>query len=307
MTLSLCAWRLSIGWIWTVNNNFMRPGQHKNSNNRNRNRNNNNNSNRRNTGGGGSSSNKVFDSNGPDIKLRGTTQTIAEKYMQLGRDAQSTGDSVAAENYYQHAEHYYRLWAVSQPVGQSLMMSRKLGEEEFDEEGQEINTEEGAENGTPESPGNVEGAEPFEAGTSDQIGNPPQSDNQQQRNQRNNNNRDNNNRNNRPRWQNRRNERYDSNGNVTQDAAGFLPPVESSAPSVDGVSVAPIAVTEEHSGQWEAPSFLQRPVPIVTEAPIAEVHAEVEAPAPRRTRARKSRVEGEAGVPVIGEEPSSLE
>ena len=62
----------------------MRPGQHKNNNNNNRNRNrNSNNNNRRNTGGGGSPNNKVFDSNGPDIKLRGTTQTIAEKYMQM--------------------------------------------------------------------------------------------------------------------------------------------------------------------------------------------------------------------------------
>ena len=114
-----------------MNNNFMRPGQHKNNNNRNRNRNNSNNTNRRNTGGGCSPNNKVFDSNGPDVKLRGTTQTIAEKYMQMGRDAQSSGDSVAAESYYQHAEHYYRLWAASQPVGQSLVMPRKLGEEEY--------------------------------------------------------------------------------------------------------------------------------------------------------------------------------
>ena len=130
-----------------MNNNFIRSNPNNNNKNRNRNRNNNNN--RRNTGGGGNlgggGSNKVFDSNGPDIKLRGTTQTIAEKYMQLGRDAQSSGDSVAAENYYQHAEHYYRMWAANQPIGQSLIMSRKLGEEEFDEEGSDENGEGDAE------------------------------------------------------------------------------------------------------------------------------------------------------------------
>ena len=51
---------------------------------------------------------RVFESNGPDVKIRGTPSHIAEKYLQLARDARSSGDPVAAENYYQHAEHYYR-------------------------------------------------------------------------------------------------------------------------------------------------------------------------------------------------------
>jgi hypothetical protein len=57
---------------------------------------------------------RVFESNGPDIKIRGTPSHIAEKYLQLARDAQSSGDPVAAENYYQHAEHYFRLIAAAQ-------------------------------------------------------------------------------------------------------------------------------------------------------------------------------------------------
>jgi hypothetical protein len=57
---------------------------------------------------------RVFESNGPDVKIRGNPAHIAEKYMQLARDSQASGDPVAAENYYQHAEHYYRVIAAAQ-------------------------------------------------------------------------------------------------------------------------------------------------------------------------------------------------
>src|SRR5215813_5203268 len=57
---------------------------------------------------------RVFESNGPDVKIRGNPSHIAEKYMQLARDAQTSGDPIAAENYYQHAEHYYRVIAAAQ-------------------------------------------------------------------------------------------------------------------------------------------------------------------------------------------------
>lgn len=65
-------------------------------------------------GGGGSGGiplnrNHVFDSNGPDMRLRGTAQQLFEKYLQLGRDATSGGDRVMAESYFQHAEHYFRI------------------------------------------------------------------------------------------------------------------------------------------------------------------------------------------------------
>ncbi|WP_298108177.1 DUF4167 domain-containing protein [Bradyrhizobium sp.] len=85
----------------------MRNGQ---NNKRMRNRNNNNNNNRR----GQNPMTRVFESNGPDIKIRGTASHVAEKYLQLARDARSSGDPVAAENYYQHAEHYFRLIAAAQ-------------------------------------------------------------------------------------------------------------------------------------------------------------------------------------------------
>jgi hypothetical protein len=57
----------------------------------------------------GSSRSQVFDSNGPGARVRGNSSQIYEKYQQLARDASSSGDRIAAENFYQHAEHYYRL------------------------------------------------------------------------------------------------------------------------------------------------------------------------------------------------------
>jgi Domain of unknown function (DUF4167) len=57
---------------------------------------------------------RVYESNGPDVKIRGTASHVAEKYQQLARDAQSSGDPVSAENYLQHAEHYFRLIAAAQ-------------------------------------------------------------------------------------------------------------------------------------------------------------------------------------------------
>ena len=50
-----------------------------------------------------------YESNGPDVKIRGTAAYIAEKYMSLARDALASGDMVAAESYFQHAEHYNRI------------------------------------------------------------------------------------------------------------------------------------------------------------------------------------------------------
>lgn len=61
---------------------------------------------------------RSFESSGPDVKVRGTPQHIAEKYMQLARDAHSSGDTVMAESYLQHAEHYYRIIAAAMAVQQ---------------------------------------------------------------------------------------------------------------------------------------------------------------------------------------------
>jgi hypothetical protein len=93
----------------------MRNGQNNNNKRmRGRNNNNNNNNNHNNNRRAQNPMTRVFESNGPDVKIRGTASHIAEKYVQLARDAQASGDPVAAENYYQHAEHYFRLIAAAQ-------------------------------------------------------------------------------------------------------------------------------------------------------------------------------------------------
>ncbi len=84
----------------------MRQGQ---QNRRGRGRNNNNSNQNNQQRKGQNPLTRSFESNGPDVKLRGTPAHIAEKYMSLARDAQSSGDPVLAENYLQHAEHYNRI------------------------------------------------------------------------------------------------------------------------------------------------------------------------------------------------------
>ena len=52
---------------------------------------------------------QVYDSNGPDVRIRGTAHQVAEKYLALAHDASSSDDPVMAQNYLQHAEHYQRI------------------------------------------------------------------------------------------------------------------------------------------------------------------------------------------------------
>src|SRR5882757_837678 len=94
----------------------MRNGQHQHHGHNKRMRGRNNHSNNNNNNNNRRSHNpltRVYESNGPDVKIRGTANHVAEKYLQLARDAQSSGDPVSAENYFQHAEHYFRLIAVA--------------------------------------------------------------------------------------------------------------------------------------------------------------------------------------------------
>lgn len=109
----------------------MRPGQNK------RMRGRNNNGNRK----GPNPLTRSYESNGPDVKIRGTAHHIGEKYLQLARDAQSGGDPVMAESYLQHAEHYFRLIAAAQQAQQQAQYGyRQPGaeidsdEEDFDDD-----------------------------------------------------------------------------------------------------------------------------------------------------------------------------
>ncbi len=67
---------------------------------------------------GGSNPNRALDSNGPDVRIRGTANQIYDKYTALARDASSAGDRVKAESYLQHAEHYFRVIRAMQPPQQ---------------------------------------------------------------------------------------------------------------------------------------------------------------------------------------------
>src|SRR4051794_41194301 len=103
----------------------MRNGQNKRMRGRNRNHKSHHGGGGGGGGGGGPHHNpltRVYESNGPDVKIRGTAHHVAEKYLQLARDAQSSGDPVMAESYLQHAEHYFRLIAAAQQAQQQAQM-----------------------------------------------------------------------------------------------------------------------------------------------------------------------------------------
>ena len=99
----------------------MRPGQQNNNGSNNNNNNKNRQRGRNNNNNGGRKHlnplSRNYESNGPDVKVRGNAAHITEKYVQLARDAHASGDSVMAENYLQHAEHYFRIVAAAQPQG----------------------------------------------------------------------------------------------------------------------------------------------------------------------------------------------
>jgi len=86
----------------------MRPGQNKRMRGRNNNRR------------GPNPLTRSYESNGPDVKIRGNAQHVAEKYLQLARDSHTSGDPVGAENYLQHAEHYFRIIASAQAAQQQM-------------------------------------------------------------------------------------------------------------------------------------------------------------------------------------------
>ncbi|BBK36241.1 hypothetical protein STAQ_13190 [Allostella sp. ATCC 35155] len=77
---------------------------------------------------------QTFDSNGPSIKIRGNAYQVFEKYITLAREATLSGDRIAAESFYQHAEHYFRIInADGGPQPQS--MQRNGGEQDSENGG----------------------------------------------------------------------------------------------------------------------------------------------------------------------------
>jgi hypothetical protein len=103
--------------------------------------------------------NHVFDSNGPDVRVRGTAQQLFEKYLQLGRDATSSGDRVMAEGYFQHAEHYFRILnAMNQAAQQNQQQNGQYQRRPY----------QGGEEGGQPAPAEPEEVEPRAAGLGEQ-------------------------------------------------------------------------------------------------------------------------------------------
>ena len=109
---------------------------------------------------------RSYESNGPDVKIRGTAAHIAEKYMSLARDALSSGDIVAAESYLQHAEHYNRIIMAAQqqlgpqhgqqgegPNGGGFRPSRWNSEGSDDDGGSDFDTTDGGGGEVRDTPG----------------------------------------------------------------------------------------------------------------------------------------------------------
>jgi Domain of unknown function (DUF4167) len=82
---------------------------------------------------------RSYDSHGPDVRIRGTALHIAERYLQLARDAHTGSNPVAAENYLQHAEHYFRLIATAKAVqlqvpNRDVRATRYTGPEDLEDD-----------------------------------------------------------------------------------------------------------------------------------------------------------------------------
>ncbi len=178
--------------------------------------------------------NRAYESTGPDIKVRGSAQTILEKYQQLGRDAMASGDRVLAENYLQHAEHYLRLIRSIQPnfVPRSEFAITGLPSDSDEdlEEGENIENENGETEG--------------EEGDTEEVR--PRENNRYENNGRynNNNNRRNNNNRGRDRYRNDNRQNNESPENNQENSA----PVETSESSE------PVQAEENGENNRKSPS-----------------------------------------------------
>ena len=98
---------------------------------------------------------QTFDSNGPSGRIRGNAYQVYERYLALARDAQAAGDRITAENYFQHAEHYFRIIAAANEAqmrnggGQPQQGQPRA----YDANGQPIPAEGGHGNGNTQPPG----------------------------------------------------------------------------------------------------------------------------------------------------------
>ncbi|MDX9996908.1 MAG: DUF4167 domain-containing protein [Phenylobacterium sp.] len=254
-------------------------------------------------GGGGKpqqSANRAFDSNGPDgVKVRGNAQHVFEKYQQLARDAGSAGDRVLAENYLQHAEHYFRLLRAMQPQRPA---SEILGRDQFasgfdidfeDESGAQAAAEAEAQEAAETAEADGEGREQRPEGRRDRD------DRQRDDRQRDDRQRD--------RFEGRRerddrrdrfrdrDDRRDRGERGDRPERDPLPVTEPQATPLVAAEERPSPVLRDaEGGESHAPAFLQSSV-----APRTETADGEEAPAkrPRRRRAPRTFEAGAEGAP----------
>lgn len=270
--------------------------------------NNNNNNNRK----GPNPLNRNYESNGPDVKIRGSAQQIAEKYATLARDAMSSGDRVMAENYLQHAEHYNRIIAAAQaqmPI-QNFQQNRDDFDDDLDEEREEF--EGGANAGEGQQlTGNGSGPQPVIEGTPAEVA--LNSEGARENNAREggyrDNNRDNGNRHHRDRRHNngygQNGQRGDrgprgENGNRREEAQPQAAAQTEVAPAVVAEEPAAPVVAEPAAPQFE--SF--NPAQLAAHAEARE--AETEA-APRKTTRRPRKPKAEAAAPADKTETANAE
>ncbi len=144
-------------------------------------------------GGGGhhNSPNRSLETNGPDVKFRGTASHIYERYLQLARDAASSGDRVLSENYMQHADHYFRLVRSMQPATpppqhqQHQQSDRFGGEAEFEGEDDAGGDGENAEPNEVAAEGEEQAEADFAQGQHNQQGGEREGDGRRRRGRRN--------------------------------------------------------------------------------------------------------------------------
>jgi hypothetical protein len=219
-----------------------------------------------------------FESNGPDVKVRGNAAHVAEKYMQLARDAQSSGDSVMAENYLQHAEHYFRIVSSAQQA-QSGLRPEGQNDDDYDDDMPEMNSRFSspqqqqpqqqyvAAEGEEQAEG--EGQQPRQQGEQ----RPPRGDGQDGERQQ------------RPERGDRRprRERFRPEGEV-QQARPFVPDQQAQAVPAAAVDTAPV----------DAP-VVQPVAQAAPEQPVEAAEGEARKPRERRPRRRRPAA-GEAGA-----------
>ena len=242
------------------------------------------NRNRRSGGGGqggqNNNPNRSLDSTGPEgIKVRGNAQTVYERYQQLARDATSSGDRILAENYLQHAEHYFRLLRIMQPNRPVAEIAARDGSNQgFDIDFEDESGTQFAQPPAPQAEGRDEAAAPSNGEGETSGSDERRTDGEGQPSRR---------ESRRERYERRRQERQnDDPSSETSEAEA--------APASDPLAVietdpAPMAVAADEDSHL--PSFLTRPTP------AASGDEGETAPAARKPRTRRPR----AGAPSDSE------